>query len=331
MLTTVTTKTEGKIWPYLQMMRPANIVTAWADIAVGVAIAGLPLLWRSTVATPELLLQLLPQLLPQLLSQLLSESLPQLLPLVWLLLATTGLYGGGVVFNDIFDAELDRLERPERPIPSGRSDFNYSILLGAGLLIGGIMAAAQVSLLSAQVAAAVAMLALVYDAIGKHHRFFGPLNMGLCRGGNWLLGMTILPVIKPDAIVIVLPTIYIAAITVMSRGEVNGGDRRSSLTALSLLLGLLLCLIGLTYFPACNWRSLVPLALVWLALVLPAFIRATQTPSPELIRLAVRSGVIGLIALDAAIVAGFSDWRYGLGVLALLPLSRWLASWFAVT
>jgi 4-hydroxybenzoate polyprenyltransferase len=83
--------------PYLQMMRPANIVTAWADILVGCAIVGF-------VST-----------------QGISVVIPNVIPLVWLLLATTGLYGGGVVFNDVFDADLDRIERPERPIPSGRA------------------------------------------------------------------------------------------------------------------------------------------------------------------------------------------------------------------
>ena len=36
-----------------------------------------------------------------------------------LLLASAGLYLGGMVLNDVFDAQLDAVERPERPIPSG--------------------------------------------------------------------------------------------------------------------------------------------------------------------------------------------------------------------
>ncbi|NEP43227.1 MAG: UbiA family prenyltransferase, partial [Okeania sp. SIO2H7] len=74
-------------WAYLQLMRPANIITAHADILVGYAASGATDPYR----------------------------------LGWLLLATTGLYGDGVVFNDVFDAELDAIERPERPIPSDRA------------------------------------------------------------------------------------------------------------------------------------------------------------------------------------------------------------------
>jgi hypothetical protein len=76
---------------------------------------------------------------------------------------------------------------------------------------------------------------------------------------------------------------------------------------------------------------MVPLGVVWLVLVLPAFVKAAMVRSAELIGQAVRVGVISLIALDAATVAGFSGLPYGVAVLALLPLSRWLAGRFAVT
>jgi hypothetical protein len=38
-----------------------------------------------------------------------------------------------------------------------------------------------------------------------------------------------------------------------------------------------------------------------------------------------------LVALDSAIVSGFSHWGYGLLVLALMPLSKLLAKQFSVT
>ena len=45
---------------------------------------------------------------------------PNWFVLPWLLLSSAGLYLGGMVLNDVFDARLDAVERPERPIPSGR-------------------------------------------------------------------------------------------------------------------------------------------------------------------------------------------------------------------
>ena len=64
-----------------------------------------------------------------------------LLPVFLLVLATVGLYGGGVVFNDVFDAELDKIERPERPIPSGLVTKQSASFLGLLLLLMAIIAA----------------------------------------------------------------------------------------------------------------------------------------------------------------------------------------------
>lgn len=93
-----------KLLSYLRLMRPANIVTSVADILLGFAASGL-------VQNPFF-----------------SDghfNISGLDALLWLILSTIGLYGGGVVFNDVFDAELDKVERPERPIPSGIGEIGY--------------------------------------------------------------------------------------------------------------------------------------------------------------------------------------------------------------
>lgn len=308
----------------LQMMRPANIVTAWADILVGVAATGsIPSTFTWT------------------------DHQASLISLFYLLIATTGLYGGGVVFNDVFDAELDAIERPERPIPSGRASLKFGIILGTCLLTLGVLAALQVSYMSGAIAASIAFLALFYDAIGKHHPIVGPLNMGCCRGGNWLLGVSLVsPMVLDRWFIALIPILYIAAITVMSQGEVHGGDRRSGVIAIGLLGLVSLGLVSLGFedlgFENLSFRNLdlqthynlllmLPFGLLWSYWVFPAFIQATQTPNAELIRHAVRAGIIALIALDSAIVAGFSHWGYGLLVLLLMPFSKLLAKHFSVT
>ena len=64
---------------YLQLMRPANIITAWADVLAGGA-AGFG---AAGIVLSSVLLSGAPA----------PEALTNLR---WLLLATTGLYGGGV-------------------------------------------------------------------------------------------------------------------------------------------------------------------------------------------------------------------------------------------
>ncbi|MGD1897107.1 MAG: UbiA-like protein EboC [Phormidesmis sp.] len=305
----VTSSKTSTLIAYLQMMRPANILTAWADILLGYAASGAVIV--STVN---------------------SLSTASLIPLGWLLLSTTGLYGGGVVFNDVFDAELDAKERPERPIPSGRSSKQEAIVLGSALLIVGIVAAANVSTLSAALATFIAVAALSYDAIAKHNPFIGPLNMGLCRGSNLLLGVSAVPImVQSHWFLALIPVVYIAAITTISRGEVHGGSRSIGLLAVLMLSLVIGGLFGLALLPTYSGLNMLPFGLMFTILILPEFIRAALTPTAEQIRGAVKAGIICLIVLDAAIAAGFTNEIYGLGVLGLLPISKGLAKLFAVT
>lgn len=293
-------------WAYLQLVRPANVVTAWADILAGFAASGVALLADG--------------------QGLLAAPLP------WLLLATTGLYGGGIVFNDVFDAELDAQERPERPIPSGRASLQGATVLGGLLLIAGILAALQVSQGSAGIATMVALAALLYNAIAKHHRFWGPLNMGLCRGGNLLLGVSAVPAMVGERwYLAAIPLLYIAAITAISQGEVQGGKKTTGAIALLLVGAVLGAVLTLGLLPEYAVLAALPFAVLLAGRVLPPFIKAAREPVPELIRPAVKAGVLSLIALDAAVAAGFAGWPYGLLVLALLPLSMAFAQLFAVT
>ncbi len=295
------------LWAYLQILRPANILTAWADILLGFAAAGgvTPDFWNNPILQSRLL---------------------------WLLIATTGLYGGGITFNDIFDAQLDARERPERPIPSGRATRTGAILLGSSFLLGGIIAATQVSLLSGLLATAVAIAALTYNKFGKHHPLIGPLNMGLCRGGNLLLGVSAIPAMVGERYFLALiPILYIAAITAISRGEIEGGTRQTGIMALGLVGSALAGIVALCWLPEYQLLTSAPFATLLGFLVLPAFIRATARPTASNVMGAVRAGVLCLIVLDASIAAGFGGWLYGLSVLALLPISRQLAGLFAVT
>lgn len=297
---------------YLELMRPANIVTAWADILVGFAASGSGLILVNLING--------------------DVTIASLIPLAWLLLATTGLYGGGIVFNDVFDAELDAQERPNRPIPSDRVSRQHGAILGIILLIMGFLAAMQVSWLSAAIAIAISSAALLYDAISKHHPFFGPLNMGLCRGSNLLLGVSIIPTMVWERWYLALiPILYIAAITAISQGEVHGGKKITGTIAVLLILIVLTATLTLGIFTDYSAIAALPFAILLSIRVLPVFIQAALEPIPEKIRPAVKAGVLSLIILDATMASGFAGWYYGLIVLILLPLSMALAKLFAVT
>jgi hypothetical protein len=295
------------IGAYLRLLRPPNLVTAVADIAAGVAIA-------AAICEYETL----------------SDF--SVLALLRLSFSTVCLYGGGVVMNDVADFETDKIERPERPLPIGDASRIGATVFGIFLLVAGIVFALKVSSLSALIAASIAVLALLYDYLGKHSNFFGPLNMGLCRGGNLLLGMSACPEsLTSYYFLAIIPVIYIAAITMISRGEVTGGNKKGIQYA-ALVYAFVIGLIAMVSIYSKNYfyESLLFIAL-FTFLIYGPLIRAYKIPAPQNIRNAVKAGVISLIVMDAALATCFAGWLYGFCILLLLPVSLLLARIFAVT
>lgn len=296
---------------HLRLMRPANIITAIADILAGFAVSGAALqlpLWGMEG----------------------SSSLVN--TLLWLILATIGLYGGGIVFNDVFDAELDKKERPERPIPSGKASVASASILAGILFILGFVAAWQVSALSGIMALAIVVLAVLYNAWGKHQLIFGPVNMGLCRGGNLLLGVSAIPAALQELWFIALvPVIYIAAITMISRGEVNGGNRKAIIGGGVMYGIIILAILVLSFISNIAWWQVVPFVLLFSSLIFPPLIKALRKQEPKWIGKAVKAGVLSLIVLNAALATIYAGWLYGLMVIFLLPVSIGIAKKFSVT
>ena len=248
-----------------------------------------------------------------------------------LCISTACLYAGGVVFNDVFDAELDSVERPERPIPSGTIPVAQAAILGTVALMLGVSAAFGINSTSGFLAIAISICALVYDKWGKHHTILGPLNMGMCRGLNLLLGMSILPdYISQQWLIVCIPIVYIASITMISRGEVHGSNK-APLYAASVLYAVV---IGFIFYYAYS-KGMLIFALFFLIvfawMIYRPLFRAINEPAGKNIGKAVKAGVIALIVMNASWAAAAGVVEAALFIMFLLPLSFWLAKKFAVT
>ncbi len=289
---------------YMQLVRPANVVTAVSDVTAGAAIS---ILYHAV-----------------------SGELPTL-SWFWLMLATMGLYGGGVVFNDVFDAKLDAVERPERPIPSGKVPRRHAAWLGLALFALGVLAAGFLGSVPLAIAVAIVCMCLLYDKWAKHHFIAGPVAMGLCRGLNLLLGMSLFPAALPDVWPLAgIPVVYIAAVTTISRGEVHGG-KKSPLLLSAVLYAVVIGLIA--YFGVSKgekWLGIVVLLVFALTIYTPLF-KAIRTGAPSDIGKSVKYGVLALIFMNAIWVAAAGLWGATVVVLSLFPISIWLSKMFSVT
>lgn len=309
-------------------MRLPNIVTAISDILAGMAIGGsLLALTFGQASTRHISL-----------GEMIwnEKTLNPFYPVLLLIIATIGLYGGGVVLNDVFDAELDKKERPERPIPSGLISKKSAALFGIMLLLIGILAAAfsnRGSLLSSStyLAVLIAVGAVVYDRWTKHHALFGPLNMGFCRGCNLLLGMSLIPYsLQHLGSLAIVPVVYIAAITMISRDEVHGGKKSPLYLAAAFYLVVILSILYFAWTNK-NVEYALPFLTIFAFIIFTPLQQAIISPTGANIGKAVKFGVIGLIAMNAAWAGAFGDLYFAVVIILLLPLSLLLARLFAVT
>lgn len=287
---------------YLQLTRPPNLLTAISDIWAGIALSGYLLVAEIHV-----------------------------LSIVLLSLSSVFLYAGGVVMNDVCDAKLDAKERPERPIPSGRVTQRAAFRFGMILFGIGIVLAGWVGVMSGFLAFLIALACIIYDYWGKPHPFWGPLTMGLCRGLNLLLGMSIVSISYVDLYwVAVIPVIYIAAITLISRGEVHGGNRSTIWMALFFYVIVVGAIISLAFTWGNLWMTILFL-LLFILFIFPPLFKAMKILSGKAIGKSVKAGVLGLILMNACWVAASGAWVWAVATVLLLPLSMWIAKHFAVT
>lgn len=208
------------------------------------------------------------------------------------------LYTAGMALNDYADADLDAIERPERPIPSGRVSRGTALGVGAGLTVVGVALAFTAGRASGLVSVATAASVWTYDLVAKSTPA-GPVVMALCRGLDVMMGAA-----GPRWRRGLLPAAIVAAhtlgVTVLSRGEVAGTTGATAATVSGLsVVSAATALIGA--------GSHTPGALLggagYLASTLPLQLAAVREPTAPLARAATRQGIRSMIPLQAALAA----------------------------
>jgi 4-hydroxybenzoate polyprenyltransferase len=322
-----------KLLAYMQLVRLPNVFTAMADIFMGFLIA--------------------------------HGSLAPWLEFLPLLAASSAIYLAGMVLNDWFDIEVDRVERPERPLPSGRIARGHALVVGIALLACGLGLAWTIGNTSRNVALLLVAAVLLYDGLLKS-TVFGPPVMGLCRALNVLLGMSgvagaiwLADMSRPPAWRVGTMAaagigLYIMAVTRFARREATPGVRLDvTSTTVGINLGLLL--IALVAHHASRISNLLPesdapywmlvatdpsapsadvrfysAVAIWLAVVAAtnAMVwRAIAHTEPRTMQQAVKTCIIALIGIDAALVALVNGSLWAAAVLVLLVPSLTLGRW----
>ena len=109
-------------------------------------------------------------------------------PVVIALAAAFLITGGGNGINDYFDVEADEMNRPDRPIPSGRVSRRKALAFSLGFFILGIAFAAFTNLLAFGIAIFNSLLLIVYSWSLQHKTFFGNFTVAYLTGSTFLFG-----------------------------------------------------------------------------------------------------------------------------------------------
>jgi len=187
----------------------------------------------------------------------------------WLPVVLAGLcfYAAGLILNDLCDLEEDRRARPQRPLPSGaitthraRRLFFLIMILALVLSFVGRPQAGVVGLF-------LAVSIMLYNLVGKRIPVFGPLNMGVCRGLNLLLGAAAADVplfsLKPWIAAGVL-TAYVSAVSQYARHETEDPARPARVGALlRVLLILQAVFAAVSGADGAAWTAAIVLTALW--------------------------------------------------------------------
>ncbi|MDG4805615.1 UbiA family prenyltransferase [Micromonospora sp. WMMD1120] len=266
--------------------------------------------------------------------------------------ASVLLYWAGMAANDWSDRRLDAVERPERPIPSGRISPAAAVGLAAGLTAAGVgLATAVGGRRAAALAVPLAASIWGYDLLAKNTAA-GPAVMAACRGLDVLLGASggrwarALPAAATVAA-------HTWTVTALSRREVSGAD--TTLPKRTLAGTVVVAASAAVAVPRAR-RVAAERAggtdragavdgvgghatrSAGIATVLPAVLagwyaarygaaqaEVVRDPSAGRVRAAVGAGITGLPALQGALTARGGAGLLGLAVAAAAPLGRRLA------
>ncbi|CAL9626734.1 SCO3242 family prenyltransferase [Streptomyces sp. enrichment culture] len=266
------------------------------------------------------------------------------------------LYEAGMALNDWADRDIDAVERPHRPLPSGRIRPSAALTAACAFTAAGLALAARAGRPALTVAVPLAATVWAYD-LGLKHTPAGPVAMGAARGLDLLLGAAATtgrtgPAL-PSAALLGTHTV---AVTTVSRHEAQGGAPLAPLAALATT-ALLTRLVthrsagpvtGRPPATAHGRTGLRPVrdhagrpspatllttacAAAYAATTARPYVHAALNPSPPLTQRAVGAGIRATIPLQAALTARARGTAGALLIAALAPLGAKFARKVSVT
>ena len=243
----------------------------------------------------------------------------------FLLLVTISvlLYCVGIVLNDLYDFDIDRKERPNRPLPSGKISRRSAIVLVAIFSTIALILSLQVSFSTLVISSILFSVIFGYDKYLKNTQA-GPFTIASARVMNILLGTSVslrsfdsYSQIVTLTFVLIITFVYVSLIGFISRYEVHGfSDNTKLLLPPAIVATIISSIILFSLMGFFKLESLIILSLFSFIMII-SFSRIYRRDSGRTQQI-VRNMILSIIVLDSTFLTGIIGIELGLVVLTLM-------------
>lgn len=243
----------------------------------------------------------------------------------FLLLVTISvlLYCVGIVLNDLYDFDIDKKERPNRPLPSGKISRRSAIVLVAIFSTLALILSLQVSFSTLVISSILFSVIFGYDKYLKNTHA-GPFTIASARVMNILLGTSVslrsvdsYSQIVTLTFILIITFVYVSLIGFISRYEVHGfSDNTKLLLPPAIVATVISSIILFTLMGFFKLESLIILSLFSFIMII-SFSRIYRRDSGRTQQI-VRNMILSIIVLDSTFLTGIIGIELGLVVLTLM-------------
>ena len=251
------------IMGYWRIMRPVNAIVAGLAAALGYLIAT-------------------------------GTLIPSVILLIVIVVLITG---AGNTINDYFDLAIDKVNRPDRPIPSGTVTITGALIFAGFLFTGGILISLFTNPFCAFFAIFNSILLIAYAKILKSTPFLGNLAVAYLSGSIFLFGGAFagLSGLVNNAVIALITIFAMLAREILKDAEDVPGDIAAGAKTVPVLYGIrrsigisiifAIIAVAVSFYPYYRWGGW------YLACIIPVDIiilysawRASGCRSPECIK-----------------------------------------------
>jgi len=149
------------------------------------------------------------------------------------------LTGASMAINDYWDREIDRINEPNRPIPSGLVSTSESLFLAVVLISVGLVAALLTNIPCLVIAILTLIVSVFYNTKGKQTGFPGNLLVSLCVSISLIYGGFIIGgVLEPAALLFAMLAFLSCTGREVTKGIVDvEGDKDRNIRTIAVSYG----------------------------------------------------------------------------------------------